>query len=375
MPFISGLELNSFRSYDSATIDGLNQGFIALSGANGAGKTNVLEAISLVSHPRGLRSCKIQDAQRLGNADPLAIALRITDPYGVQHFGVGLDNQHTGKLLRANGVSVRGHTAFADSLRCVWLTPQMDGLFLQGSSDRRRFFDRLVASFDPAHQGRLTRYDKALSQRSKLLKDDGTPDPSWLSALETQLTETATAIAAARVDHLHRLRDQWESVIPSNLPFPRADISLIGFVEDKLEAGLSAVDIEDMLAHQFMTSRPRDAITGGAQDGAHKTDMHVIYADKHMPAEQCSTGEQKALLVGLVLANAAILHKLHNQAPILLFDEVPAHLDKARRQALFDVLSQLETQVWMSATDPDIYTHLPGQTTHLSITPGCIEKR
>lgn len=370
MPMITGLTLNSFRSYEVLDLSGLDASFVVLTGPNGAGKTNILEAISLLAHPRGLRGCPLLEAQRHGSADPLAISARVSDPYGTQQIGVGLAPNLNTKILRLNGEDQRGHNAFHDILRCVWLTPQMDGLFLQSGSDRRRFFDRLVASFDPAHQGRITRYDKAMGERSKLLKDNATPDPSWLDALETQMAETAMALAASRIDHLHRLRDQGRDVIPADSPFPRAEITLTGIAETALEAGEAALDIEDSLRALYQASRMRDSITGGAQDGAHKCDMQVTHAEKNLVAAQCSTGEQKALLTGIVLANAVILHHLHAQAPILLFDEVAAHLDNHRRSALFDTLSGLSTQIWMTGTEEGVFEGVPDSAISISVTPG-----
>ena len=370
MPHIAGLSLNSFRSYDSLDLSGLGAGFVVLTGPNGAGKTNILEAISLITNPRGLRQCPLADAQRHGNLDPLAIAAKIEDSYGQQMLGVGLSHNLDGKILRLNGDDVRGYNAFHDIFRCIWLTPQMDGLFLQGGSERRRFYDRLVASFDPAHQGRLTRYDKVMGERSKLLKDNQTPDPAWLDALETQMAETALALAASRIDHLYRLRDQWDQVIPADTPFPRALLSLSGVAESALENQESALDIEDRLRELYRLSRPRDALIGGAQDGAHKCDMLVTHAEKSIPAAQCSTGEQKALLTGLVLANAVILHHLHAQAPVLLLDEVPAHLDEKRRSALFETLATLKTQIWMTGTDRSVFEGMTHPAHHISVTPG-----
>lgn len=378
MGHIKQLELTSFRSYDSVTLSDIPCGFVTLTGPNGAGKTNVLEAISLVTNSRGLRQCPLTDAQRHDDLDPLAIALTLHDDYGDQRLGLGLDPQRIKKILRLNGESARSYAQFQDYMRCVWLTPQMDGLFLQSAGERRRFFDRLVASFDPAHQGRMARYDKALSQRSKLLKDERQPDPVWLGGLETQMAETSLAVAAARIDHLHRLRDQWDHVIPKDLPFPKALLALNGFAETRLnETDQAAVDIEDELRQHYAATRMRDAITGGAQDGAHKCDLLVSYADKNIPAAQCSTGEQKALLIGLILANAAILNALHDQSPILLLDEVPAHLDQNRRGALFDLLHSLKAQIWISATDPEIFDHLPAKSRensmHISVSQGRLD--
>ena len=378
-PGLKSLTLNSFRNYENCTLSDLNNRFVILTGANGAGKTNVLEAISLITSSRGFRQARISDVQRMDDGVPWTILTEASTPYGDMRIGVGRDGGSDKRALRIDGQPIKSQSAMADYLRSVWLTPQMDGLFLQSGSERRRFFDRLVTSFDPAHQGRITRYEKALSERSKLLKEaqetGRQADTIWLDGLEMTLTETGTAIAAARIDHLQRLRNHWHSVMPAEIPFPKAIMQLDGFIESRLDAGQSALDIEDALKEALRHSRQRDGIVGGSQIGPHRTDLVVWYQDKNMPASQCSTGEQKALLTGLILAHSRITANLSGIPPILLLDEVPAHLDPNRRAALYDVLSGINTQVWMTGTDANLFTEIPSNHSRFTVHNGIVENR
>ncbi len=380
MSFIRSLQLHHFRCYEAARIESVPSGLIVLYGANGAGKTNVLEAISLLTPGRGLRNAALEEMQRKpphspGFAGPLplprgegdraqarsgegkawSISAKVFDGVAENNIGTGLDPDNNKRAVRINGVAAKSQMALADYLSALWLTPQMDRLFIDGASTRRRFFDKLVFTFDPAHAGRVTRYENAMSQRSKLLREDK-GDDHWLHALETQMAETGIAIAAARLDFMQRLQAGIDAGdAEEDLFFPRAKIALSGTVEELL-ISTPALEVENMLLYQLRQSRSRDAETGGAASGPHKTDLLVRFAAKNMPADQCSTGEQKALLIGLVLSHARWIKSEKGDVPLLLLDEIAAHLDDKRRAALFERLAHLGGQVWMTGTDESLFS-------------------
>jgi len=351
MSYLRSLTLSNFRCYGAARLDELSSGLIVLYGANGAGKTNVLEGVSLLSPGRGLRGAKVMEIQSQNSGDPWAVAGELATDYGPIKLGTGLDAEAEKRVIRVNGQNVRGQNALAEHVSCVWLTPQMDRLFLDSSSHRRRFLDRLVFAFDPGHSGRVTRYENAMRQRSKVLQDGG--DVAWVEGLEAQMAETGCAIAAARLDFVERLQVACEAA--DHDFFPLARLQARGSVEEVLQRG-SALEAEEIFSNQLKESRARDAITGGAALGPHKSDLHVVYADKNMAADQCSTGEQKALLIGIILAHAALIKAERGAPPILLLDEVAAHLDEKRRAALYDLLTDLGAQVWLTGTDGNLFT-------------------
>ncbi|MBL4805076.1 MAG: DNA replication and repair protein RecF, partial [Alphaproteobacteria bacterium] len=240
----------------------------------------------------------------------------------------------------------------------VWLTPQMDRLFLDSSSHRRRFLDRLVFAFDPGHSGRVTRYENAMRQRSKLLQEgakNNGADPSWLKGLESQMAETGVAIAAARLEFVGRLQAAVKKSDEEH--FPQATLKATGTLEELL-GNESALSVEEMFAYQLEQSRSRDEITGGAATGPHKSDLQVVYTAKDMPADQCSTGEQKALLIGITLAHARLIVAERGRAPLLLLDEVAAHLDENRRAALYSILKELGGQAWLTGTDKSLFDQI-----------------
>lgn len=338
----------------------LSTGLIVLTGENGAGKTNILEALSLLSPGKGLRGAKNLEMQNIGESALWAISAIIQTDYAPVQIGTGLDPAADKRLIRINGENVKTQSSLAEYAAFVWLTPQMDRLFLDSSSHRRRFLDRLVFAFDPGHSGRVTRYENAMRQRSKLLQD-GPADPAWLSALEAQMAETGVAIAAARLEFIQRLqaacehaaREQGES------GFPLARLGVSGTIEELLTRA-PALEVEEMFRYQLGESRGRDAISGGAATGPHKSDLPVIYAAKNMDAGLCSTGEQKALLIGIVLAHARLIALERGAPPVLLLDEVAAHLDEGRRAALYGLLAALGGQVWMTGTDRSLFRAIEG---------------
>ena len=325
-----------------------------LCGPNGAGKTNILEAISLLSPGRGIRSAKATDMQCYDMPNPWGISSKVMTEGGEVTLGTGLNSATGRRIVRINGVDAKSQISLSDYVACLWLTPQMDRLFLEGAGGRRRFLDRLIFTFDAGHSGRVTRYENALRQRSKILQDE-MPDIAWLEALEAQMAETGIAIAAARLDFTARLQnfcDQGDAVEESF--FPRALLSVKGTIEELLQS-TPAVEVEKLFAYQLHQSRTKDALVGGAATGPHKSDLSVIYASKNIGAAHCSTGEQKALLIGLILSHGRMMAAERGAPPIMLLDEIAAHLDEDRRYALFERLQNLGGQVWMTGTDPVLF--------------------
>lgn len=364
MTYLSKLRLTDFRSYKQADLSRLKSGVVVLCGANGAGKTNILEAISLLSPGRGLRRSKPCDIARQNGAGTWAIWSRIQDGDVINQIGTGLRGQNEKRVIRINGENVRTQAALADYMACLWLTPQMDRLFLDGASERRRFLDRMIFSGDPAHVGRVSRYENVVRQRSRLLQD-GKDDRSWLEALEAQIVDTGVAIAASRLDFIAHLRDfALQFQVPQ---FPKIDMAVHGTVEGWLREGQSALEVEDMFRMHLAQARSIDMRTGGASIGPHKSDLRVVYVDKDMPAAQCSTGEQKALLVTLVLAHGQMMAQQRGAPPVLLLDEIAAHLDESRRSILYQILFDMGGQVWLTGTDKSLFDPLQGRAQFFDI--------
>ena len=369
MGFVSTLKLHNFRCYSSAVFDGLDSGLVVLHGVNGAGKTNVLEAVSLLSPGRGLRGARITDVQCNGTTQPWAVSAQIQDRFGSVQIGTGMEPGKATRTVRINGQNARGQNALAEHVACVWLTPQMDRLFLDSSRERRKFLDRLVFTFDPGHSGRVIRYENAMRQRSKLLQDSK-GDPAWLEGLEAQMAETAAAIAAARLDFVERL--QAACVKAGARHFPLAHLYVRGTVEELL-TNTSALEVEELFRYQLSESRGVDMLTGGAATGPHKSDLVVSMEETGMAADQCSTGEQKALLIGIVMAHARLIAAERGAAPILLLDEVAAHLDEGRRAALYDLLIELGGQVWLTGTECSLFNAIRGKAQFFEIADAAVK--
>jgi DNA replication and repair protein RecF len=376
MPHITALTLTNFRNYDSATVSGLDNGFIILIGDNGAGKTNCLEAISFLAPGRGLRGSSVSECRTNNAKSPWVVSAQIKHDDGeLSRLGVGQDPQKTEKkIIRLDGTPIKSQTELGDVFRAIWLTPQMDGLFLQGASERRRFFDRLVATFDPSHSGRLTRYEKATRERINILKtaqdQKSTPDHIWLTGLEAIMAETGIALAAARIDLLEKIHDVIATTAIES--FPHTRITLDGEVETALQSQ-SALSVEDHFKQKLRDNRQGDAITGRTLYGTHRTDMQATYQDKNQRAAQCSTGEQKAMLTTIIMAHAILVKNRFGFPPVLLFDEVCAHFDEHRRDALFDILGNLGGQIWMSGQDKKSFRSILSNRL-ISITKNQMEK-
>ena len=359
---ITHLTLTDFRSHARAEL-ALDGRPVWLAGPNGAGKTNLLEAVSLLIPGRGLRGAALAEVGRrlpgetVGRAWAVAITLRSGDEE--TRLGTGVEQPGAARRL----VRVEGEPTppgrLAEHIRQVWLTPAQDRLFLEGASDRRRFFDRLVYAGEPSHAGEVQTYEKALRERMRLLTD-GPADPAWLDALEVQLAEAGARMAEARARTLAALAAEIST--RGERPFPQARLSLTGEWEQMAAAGASTTEIEARLARALAAARERDAAAGRALSGPHRGDLSVIHLEKDRPAAECSTGEQKALVLNLVLAQAARLARVADApSPILLLDEVAAHLDAARRTALFDEIEALGLQAFLTGTDEMLFDGLAGR--------------
>ncbi|WP_417316627.1 DNA replication/repair protein RecF [Emcibacter sp.] len=378
---VERLLLTDFRSYERAVIEpgGHNAVFI---GPNGAGKTNLLEAVSFLAPGRGLRQCKLSQVTKLGAGGSWAVASRLDTPDGQMEIGTGLAPRSSAasftggaeetldrRIVRIDGETVSSPAVLGDFVQLIWLTPQMDRLFLEAASGRRRFLDRIVAGFHPAHTREVNAFEKVMRDRNRLLSE-GSADASWLSALEARMAEHGVAIAAARLQALDHLAGAIEVTTSS---FPRAHLSLDG----ELESGLRdrpAVEMEDSYAETLAGMRAQDSRAGRTLSGPHRTDLLVRHVDKDMPAELCSTGEQKALLIGITLASARLTALHFGAAPILLLDEVAAHLDEVRRASLFDELWSIGSQVWMTGTDRSLFDSLGDRAVVYRVDEGRIEK-
>ncbi|TPI73913.1 DNA replication/repair protein RecF [Mesorhizobium sp. B2-8-9] len=371
--YVSKLILTNFRNYATLSLE-LAPGAVVLSGDNGAGKTNLLEAISLLTPGRGLRRAPYGDVAREGGDGGFALHARIEGPEGQVEIGTGISGGDAagegGRKIRINGAPARSAEDMLEWLRVVWLTPAMDGLFPGPAADRRRFLDRLVLAIDPGHGQRALDYEKAMRGRNRLLTD-GSRDGAWFDAIETQMAETGVAIAAARAE-LVRLLAAMIDRLPGSGPFPQADISLAGDLESEV-AVAPAVDVEERFRRALANGRERDRAAGRTLDGPHRSDLVVRHRPKSMPAELCSTGEQKALLVGIVLSHARLTGEMSGLTPILLLDEIAAHLDAGRRAALFAILEELNCQAFMTGTDAALFSSLAGRAQFLTVDHGNVE--
>lgn len=354
---LTRLSLTGFRNYDSLSLP-LSAKLVAFVGANGAGKTNILEAISFLTAGRGLRRATLSDIARKDGDGSWSVAATVQLDGMETKIGTGLAAGGSGRKVRIDGEDVRGSESLLDYMRVLWLVPSMDGLFTGPASDRRRFLDRLTLAIDPAHGRRVSDFETALRQRNRLL-DQGGSD-SFLSALEQQVAELGTAVSIARGETVGLLARMIADQVSDDLPFPHAGVALEGAFEAET-LGLSASDREDHYRHLLREGRARDRAAGRTLSGPHLSDLKVTHAAKAMPASQSSTGEQKALLIGLVLAHAELTAKVSGMTPVLLLDEIAAHLDPHRRSALFARLNSLGGQVFMTGTDEALFEALPPQ--------------
>ncbi len=377
---VNRLVLTDFRNYAALRLEA-GPAPVVLTGANGAGKTNLLEALSFLSPGRGLRRAKLTEVTRTG-AGSWAVAANLSGAQGAVDIGTGLAPSETvaeedggaRRIVRLDGAPARSAAALAEVAVVGWLTPQMDRLFIEGASARRRFLDRLVYGFDAGHARRVSAYDKTLRERARLLRE-GRDAAAWLDALEETLAGHGIAVAAARRDAVSRLSGSLSSGFRgrdgTDAVFPRAEVAVDGTVEAWL-AEHPALEAETRFREALFESRSHDALSGGARVGPHRSDLAVTHADNGMAAAQCSTGEQKALLVAIVLADARLQAARTGCPPLLLLDEIAAHLDAVRRDALFAELTDLGVQAWLTGTDAELFAGLRGKAQFFSVAEGVV---
>jgi DNA replication and repair protein RecF len=368
---IRRLTLSNFRSYRAASLT-IDAQLAVLVGPNGAGKTNLIEAISFLAPGRGLRRATLDEVAFVEGDGSWAVAAELEGALGLATLGTGItqsaDEAALTRKCRIDGEAVSSAAAFADHVGIVWLTPAMDGLFSGPASERRRFLDRLVLAVDGTHSARVNALERSLRSRNRLLEQPN-PDAHWLDAIEHETAEVAIAVAAARAETVRRLAAALARNRDPASPFPWAGIALDGWIENALMEQ-PATEVEDRYRAVLRENRARDAAAGRTTDGTHLTDLEVLYGPKGIAAAQASTGEQKALLIGLVLAHAGLVAEMTRLAPLLLLDEVVAHLDPGRRAALFDALAMLDTQVWMTGADPAPFADVAARAQVFTVSPG-----
>lgn len=414
--WVERLSLTNFRNYPSLTLETLPQPQV-IAGANGSGKTNLLEALSLLSPGQGMRRAPFNEIPRAAGDGGFAVAARAHTLNGPADIGTGLrpraagggglafggaddgldtDDDATGapgdaeprrgsrggrqggttaRIVRIDGVQQSGSGVLADYLEIVWLTPAMDGLFTGSGGERRRFLDRLILCFDPAYRTLAGRFERAMTSRNRLLAD-GVRDNAQLAGFELVMAETGIAVAAARLEAVSAMARIIEArrERDANSAFPWGQLALEGAIEESL-AAMPALEAEDSYARTLRTTRERDRGAGRTLDGPHRSDLMVMHGPKQIAARLCSTGEQKALLIGLVLAHAELLTaRQEGAAPILLLDEITAHLDRHRRSALFDEIIRLKAQAWMTGTDLSAFEDLTGRAQFWAVDEGSVRQ-
>jgi DNA replication and repair protein RecF len=369
------LRLTDFRNYRQLRLD-CDISPVVLVGDNGAGKTNLLEALSFLAPGRGLRRARLDEVGRKPRDEeptPVwAVAATLDTPDGRLAIGTGIEPAKSDgglprRVVRIDGRPAASQTALGHHVAAVWLTPQLDRLFLDGSSERRRFLDRLVTALHPEHAGDVAAYENAQRQRARLL-GEGNRDPHWFTALEDTMARHGVALATNRADTVQRLDAAARLGVG---PFPRAALAMAGEVDGWI-ASMAAIDAEDRLRAALAASRLRDAEAGTTCVGPHRSDLAVRYLDFDMPAAEGSTGQQKAILVSIALAHARLVALSRGRPPLLLLDEIAAHLDGERRAALFDEVVALGVQSWMTGTDAELFKPLVGRAQILRVTDGSI---
>lgn len=361
---LSRLRLSSFRNYSSAALD-LDARHLVLTGPNGSGKTNLIEAVSLLSPGRGLRRVNFDHLALKGSDANWAVAATIETPFGPSDIGTGSTPDSPTRRVRINGATAKTIEELAEHVRILWLTPAMDGLFTGGASDRRRFLDRLVMTLIPDHGKTVLAFDKAMRHRNRLFEQAS--DAMWFDAIETEMAAHAAAMHFARADSLGHLQKLATSDLQG--AFPAAHLALTPLFHDEVEYA-SSTALELALRDTWAAQRSLDRSAGRTLIGPHRTDLIVTHSQKQMPAELCSTGEQKALLIGLILAHTRLVSNMAGQTPLLLLDEIAAHLDPDRRAALFEALERLNTQCFMTGTDPMLFEALGDRGQYIHVENG-----
>ncbi len=359
-----------FRNYRDVRLE-LDGAPVVLTGPNGSGKTNLLEAVSLLVPGRGLRRAHLGELQNQNVSSPWAVATELQTATGILCVGTGRDPEEPEqdrRVVHIDGKYAKNQQALAQHVAMTWITPDMDRVLAEGASARRKFLDRLVYSFDPAHSGRVHRYDKALRERLHLLRD-GVADAAWLNGLEDEMAQTGVAIAAARRQLLRQLQTAIAETVSI---FPQADLALHGIAEEML-TDQPALLVEDALRAAFARTRGTDAQSGICATGPHRSDLLVTHRAKQCPADLCSTGEQKALLIAIMLAYVRTLTQARGFTPLLLLDDITAHLDECRRAALFEEIHVLGVQAWLTGTDADLFAPFLPHAQHFAVEQGGVE--
>lgn len=368
---LTRLRLADFRNYTALRL-GFNRRFVVFHGANGAGKTNLLEAISLLSPGRGLRRATYQEIARQGGGGGFSVGASVVSGAGETDILTKVTPDAAGaasRTIRIDETASRNAEELLELLRVVWLTPSMDGLFNGPAGDRRRFLDRMVLAVDPTHGRRASDYERAMRSRNRLLSEERLDD-SWLSGLEAQMAELGIAMALARAELVDLLAGMIGASDAVN-PFPRAGLQLVSGYGD-IDLARPAVEAEDEARARLRSGRSLDRSAGRTLLGAHRAELSVTHVAKAMPAGLASTGEQKALLIGLVLAHAKLVTALSGMPPVLLLDEIAAHLDPGRRAALFDLIDDLGVQAFMTGTDAALFDALADRAQMLEVDSGAI---
>ena len=365
------LRLTDFRNYRQLRLD-CGAEPVVLVGPNGAGKTNLIEALSFRAPGRGLRRARLDEVARRPDATSWAVASTLDTPEGRLAIGTGLEPPRgeggvPRRVVRIDGRPASSQTALGLHVAAVWLTPQLDRLFLDGPGERRRFVDRLVTALHPEHAGDVAAYENALRQRARLL-GEGNRDPHWFTALEDTMARHGVALAANRADTVQRLDAAARLGVG---PFPRAALAMTGEVDGWI-AAMAAIDAEDRLRGELAANRLRDAEAGTTSTGPHRSDLAVRHLDLDLPAAEGSTGQQKALLVSIALAHARLVRLSRGRPPLLLLDEIAAHLDSERRAALFEEVVALGVQSWMTGTDAELFRPLAGRAQVLRVDDGAV---
>lgn len=366
------LKLSNFRSYRVASADlgGCSALFL---GENGAGKTNLLEAVSFLAPGRGLRRATLEDVAAIEGDGTWAVAAEVDGAQGEAMLGTGIElsNESDAAPARRSRIdreNVGSAAAFADHLRVIWLVPEMDGLFLGAPAERRRFLDRLVLAIDADHGARVSALDRALRSRNRLLEDPQF-DAQWCEAIEHEVAELGVAVAAARTETVRRLTAEIDANRDPASPFPTAQIALEGEIENAL-SNESATEVEERYRARLRDNRARDRAAGRTLEGPHRSDLIVLHAEKAIEAARASTGERKALLVGLIISHARLVSAMHGLAPVVLLDDVAAFLDAGRRAALFEALANLGGQVLVTGVDEGAFEAFDGTARRFRVTPG-----
>lgn len=373
---LSALKLTAFRNYAHLSVRFASK-HVVLTGPNGAGKTNLIEAVSFLSPGRGLRRAQLSEIPREGSGGGFTIHATLESGGESYAIGTGTGDAAPGdapqRRLRINGTNAKTADELLDLCRIVWLTPAMDGLFTGPASDRRRFLDRMVLAIDPMHGRRAADYEKAMRQRNRLLDEPaGSQTDAWLSAAETQLAALGSAIIAARQEMAGLLAGLIASRTHADDPFPSAALAIEGEMEEAMRDGATAGEIEERLIAAHRNGRYRDRAAGRTLTGPHRAEFAIRHVQKDMDAARCSTGEQKALLIGLVLAHAELTRTVSGIAPIMLLDEIAAHLDPARRAALFDRVDAVGGQAFMTGTDRALFDALGARAQYFRVDNGAL---